>query len=366
MLIVVPEHSLESFALTLGKEELESCLLELLSELALPRKLKLLRIMEVRMSARLTQLIWAIVQYDYELLAMKELAALAAASPCCAEELLKILFAQEQDLIPAIVDILCKEGGDLYPFIIHYSLIEESPLVQAVAEQYFQQTDEKGFLMNEELFLHMIKTTSEEKLKSCLIHYLELSWRYFSSRKINRTLFNRFGLPDKTGSAIWENLEPSLKIKYKQWIFIDVMEEHFGLDSKKNALFGKFNKDIHYIWFLQDHNIMVLDFGQFGIINLRAMKDHAYLMAKTTLAIELKELEGEGEPRWLKRRLQIEARDVIIEEKSSDILILNIAGVGKLFVEELMEELLRKEEGLWPVKFDHAIARFRETLVSES
>ena len=111
---------------------------------------------------------------------------------------------------------------------------------------------------------------------------------------------------------------------------------------------------------------MVLDFGQFGIINLRTMEDHAYLMDRTTLALELKELEGEGEPRWLKGRLQIEARDVIIEEKSSDILILNLAGVGKLFVQELMEELLRKEEGLWPVKFDHAIARFRETAVRKS
>lgn len=57
---------------------------------------------------------------------------------------------------------------------------------------------------------------------------------------------------------------------------------------------------------------------------------------------------------------------MIIEEKSSDILILNIAGVGKFFVQELMEELLRKEEGLWPVKYDHAIARFMETVVRKT
>ena len=365
LLTLVPEHSLEGFALTLGKEELESCLLELLGEPASPRTLELLRIMEVRMSPRLTRLIWALVQYDYELPVMREVAVLAAASPSCAEELLKILFAQEQDVIPAIVDTLCQEGGALYPFIAHYHLIAESPLVLAVAEQFFQQTDEKGFLINEEFFLEMIRTTSsEEHLTASLIHYLKQPWRYFSSRRINQALFNRFGLPDETGSAIWEAIEPSLRIKYKQWIFIDVMEEHFGLKSEKNALFGKFYKDILHILFLDNHNIMVLDFGQFGIINLRTMADHAYLMDKTTLAIELKELEGEGgEPRWLTRRLQIEARDVIIEEKSADILILNIAGVGKLFVQELMEELLRKEEGLWPVKFDHAIARFRETLV---
>ncbi len=366
VLTAVPEDLLEVFALSLGKEELESCLLELLSEPDFQRKHELLRIMEVRMSARLTRLIWALVQYDYELPAMRELAALAAASPSCAEELLKTLFAKQQDLIPAIVDILCQEGGELYPFIVHYSLIAESPLVQAVAKQYFQQTDEKGFLMNEELFLELIRTTSEETFESCLIHYLELSWRYFSSRKINKTLLHRFGLPDESGSAIWKGLEPSLRIKYRHWILIDVMEEHFGLDSKKNALFGKFYEDILSISFLQDHNIMVLDFGQFGIINLRTMKDQAYLMDQTTLAMELKEIEGEGEPHWLKRRLKIEARDVIIEEKSCDILILNIEGVGKLFVQELMEELLRKEEGLWPVKFDHAIARFRETVIRKS
>ncbi len=140
---------------------------------------------------------------------------------------------------------------------------------------------------------------------------------------------------------------------------MEVMEEHFGMGSKKNVLFGKFYKDILHIQVLEDHNIIVLDFGRFGIINLRTMEEHAYLMEKTTLVMELEDLKDEGEPRWLKRRLQIEARDVIMEEKSADILILNIVGVGKLFVQELMEELLRKEEGLWPVKFDHAIARFR-------
>jgi len=363
VLPLIADHSLERFALSLGKLELESCVLELLGEPMLQRKRQLLRIMEIRMSPRLTRLIWALVQYDYELPVMREVAVLAAASPSNAEQLLEILFLEKQDLIPPVVETLCREGGDLNSFIVHYHLIAESPLVQAVAQQFFQQTDEKSFLINEEFFLVMIRTTSQENLKPCLIHYLEQSWRYFSCRKINRAILNRFGLPDESGSAIWEDLQPSLRVKYKQWIFIDVMEEHFGLDSKKNALFGKFYKDIQHIQFLADGKIMVLDFGQFGIINLQTMEDHAYLMEKSTLAMELEVLESEGEPRWLRRRLQIEARDVIIEEKSSDILILNIVGVGKLFVQELMEELIRKEEGLWPVKYDHAIARFRETVI---
>jgi len=356
----IPEHSIESFALSLGKVELEGCLLELLGEPALQRELEILRIMEIRMSPRLTRLIWVLVQYDYKLPTMRKVAALAAASPNCAEELLKMIFIQEQDLMLAVLETLCQQGGDLDLFIVHNHLISESPLVQAVAQQFFQKTDEKGFLMNEAFFLEIIRTTSEENLKSCLIHYLEQSWRYFSSRKINGALFNRLGLPDESRSAIWEDIEPILRVKYKQWIFIDIMAEHFGLENKKNALFGKFYEDILHVQFLEDGNIMVLDFGQFGIINLRTKEDHAYLMEKTTLAMELKELESTGEPRWLKKTLQIEARDVIIEEKSADILILNIGGVGKFFVQELMEELLRKEKGLWPVKFDHAIARFRQ------
>jgi len=155
VLTAVPEDLLEVFALSLGKEELESCLLELLSEPDFQRKHELLRIMEVRMSARLTRLIWALVQYDYELPAMRELAALAAASPSCAEELLKTLFAKQQDLIPAIVDILCQEGGELYPFICSLFSDRGKSSGAAVAKQYFQQTDEKGFLMNEELFLEL-------------------------------------------------------------------------------------------------------------------------------------------------------------------------------------------------------------------
>jgi len=39
---------------------------------------------------------------------------------------------------------------------------------------------------------------------------------------------------------------------------------------------------------------------------------------------------------------------------------LNIFEIGKLYVQELLAELLRKEEGLWPVRFKHAIARFKK------
>ncbi|UWG98595.1 hypothetical protein LPY66_07335 [Dehalobacter sp. DCM] len=64
-------------------------------------------------------------------------------------------------------------------------------------------------------------------------------------------------------------------------------------------------------------------------------------------------------PYWTQRRTDIQARDVIIEEKSSDILVLEMTGLGKLYTQELLNELLRKGEDLWPVKFKQAIARFQ-------
>ncbi len=51
---------------------------------------------------------------------------------------------------------------------------------------------------------------------------------------------------------------------------------------------------------------------------------------------------------------------LFIEEMIHIFLILNIFEIGKLYVQELLAELLRKEEGLWPVRFKHAIARFKE------
>jgi len=111
-----------------------------------------------------------------------------------------------------------------------------------------------------------------------------------------------------------------------------------------------------------DDQIMVLDFGQFGILNLKEMAEYSWLMEKSTLEMELETLQKEEELRLIHRKTDIEARDVIIEEKSSDILVLNLTGVGKLYVAELMGELLRRGEEIWPVKFKHAISRFREKI----
>lgn len=358
----VHEHSPEKFALSLGRAELESCLLELLTETTLRREQELLRIMAIRMSPWLTKLIWAFAQFDYKLPVLREAATLAAASPNCAEELLKIISGKDKDkdLIFTIVETLLQEGGELCKFISKYNIIAGSSMAKAVIRQFFQQTGETDFLVNEEYFLDMVGTESEEDLRPCLINYLERSWRHFSSRKINRALLKRFGLPEEDSSIIWQNIDPSLITKYKRWIFTDIMEEHFGLKSRKYILFGKFCEAIRRIKLFKDGHILVLDFGHFGIVNIRNMKENSYLMEKNKLETEMENLEAEDEPSWLKNRLPIEARDVIIEEKSSDILILNIAGVGKLFAQELMEELLRKEEGLWPVRYKHAIARFRE------
>jgi hypothetical protein len=353
-------RSLELNALSLGKKDLENCLIALTQDPEPELKQMFLRILAVRMSPGLSRLIWALLQYFYLQPSLREAAALAAASPTCGEKMLQMLFRQEQDIIPAAVEVLRQEEGDLAQFIFCYNLIEHSPLSVAIIRNYFQQTGERGFLLNEEFFLETITVSSEAEIKPCLINYLTQPWQFYSSRKINRALLNRFGLPAEGTLTVWTEIDPELTARYKQWIFIEVMEDYFGLKSKKLAVFGNFYKDIQEIRFFSDGKIMILDFGQFGIADLQNMPEHSYLMEKTVLEREKAILADEGEPRWLHERLAVEARDVIIEEKSSDILILNIFEIGKLYVQELLAELLRKEEGLWPVRFKHSIARFKE------
>ena len=335
-------RSLELNALSLGKKDLENCLIALTQDPEPELKQKLLRILAVRMSPGLSRLIWALLQYFYLKPALREAAALAAASPTCGEKMLQMLFRQERDIIHAAVEVLRQEEGDLAQFISHYNLIGQSPLSVRIIRQFFQQTDERGFLLNEEFFLETITVSTEAEIKPCLINYLTQPWQFYSSRKINRALLNRFGLPVEGISSVWQEIDPILTARYKQWIFIDVMEEYFGMKNKKLAVFGKFYKDIQEIRFFNDKKIMFLDFGQFGIADLQNMPEHSYLMEKAVLEREKAILADDGEPRWLLERLAIEARDVIIEEKSSDILVLNIFEIGKLYVQELLAELLRK------------------------
>ncbi len=353
-------RSLELNALSLGKKDLENCLIALTQNPEPGLKQKLLRILAVRMSPGLSRLIWALLQYFYLQPALREAAALAAAAPVCGEKLLQRLFRQEQDIILAAVEILQQEEEDIAQFLSRYNLIEHSPLTVRIIRQFFQQTGERGFLLNEEFFLETITVSTEAEIEPCLINYLSQPWQFYSSRKINRALLNRFGLPAEGVPSVWTDLDPELTARYKQWIFIEVLEDYFGLKSKKLAVFGKLYKDIKEICFFSDGKIMILDFGQFGIADLQNMPEHSYLMEKAVLEREKAILADVGEPRWLLERLAVEARDVIIEEKSSDILVLNIYEFGKLYVQELLAELLRKEEGLWPVRFKRAIARFKE------
>jgi hypothetical protein len=354
------KYPLELTALSLGKKDLENCLTALIQDPEPVLQEKILYLLNVRMSSGLSRLIWALLQYFYQHLALQKAAALAAASPVCAEALLSRLFQGEQDIIPAAVKVLRQEGEDLAEFLPRYNLIEDSPLAREILRNFFQEAGERGFLINEEYFLETIAVSSATKIKPCLINYLSQPWQFYSSRKINRALLNKHGLPVEGIPSIWHELDPELTARYKQWIFIDIMEEYFGMKNKKLAVFSRFYKDIQEIRFFNDKKIMFLDFGQFGIADLKSMPQHSYLMEKSVLKREKAFLVETGEAHWLLEQLAVEARDVIIEEMSSHILILNVFEIGKLFVQELMAELLRKEEGLWPVRFRHAIARFKE------
>lgn len=354
-----PKGPLEAYALSLGKKELENCLFLLLAETEPEKKEKLLEILRLRMSPRLTRLIWALTQYYYELPAVRRAAALGASAGYCTEELLCSLFLEEQDCIGAGADILRQKGGSVARFISDFHVLTDSPFCKAVVRLFFREGKEKDFLTNEDYFLRLIESDSEEEIKPVLINYLAQPWVFYSSRKINKMLFQRFGLPEDGVSPIWQEIDSQLILKYQHWVFLDSMEDFFGAESKRYLIFSKFYKELRHIRFYQEKQIMILDFAQFGIVNLQDVPEFSYLMEKGRLEREAEHLAEGGEPRWLQSRGGIEARDVIIEEKSSDILILHIVGLGKLYVEELMRELLRKGEELWPVRFKHAILRFK-------
>jgi hypothetical protein len=356
------QGSLESYAFSLGKRELEDCLVALIQDDRPEMKSVILQILKLRMSPRLIGLIRALTQYFYELPEMREASRLAANSRDCSDELLHELFDQEKDIIEAAVNLIHQNEEMVSPMMTRYRLITGSPFCKAVIRRFFQFGNEESFLLNEKHFLKMIDADSEQDLLPVVINYLDQPWKQAPSRSINRKLLQRFGLPEDEKSWIWADIGTDLIAKYRQWIFLDMMEDFFGLDNRKYLIFSRYYQELKHIGLYHDDQIMVLDFGQFGILNLKEMAEYSWLMEKSTLEMELETLQKGEELRLIHRKTDIEARDVIIEEKSSDILVLNLTGVGKLYVAELMGELLRRGEEIWPVKFKHAISRFREKI----
>lgn len=353
----------EGYPWSLGRDELDGLVLLLLQQLDKEEKAAVLALLKKRMSPRLSKMIWALCQYYYKQENVREAAAAAAGAGCCAEELLVLLFRRDQDMVRTAAEVISKDGGELAGFIDRYHVLEQSPWAAAVFDRFFLQAGEREFLINEPYFLTLVETCEENDLQPMLVNYLKQPWKYYSSRKINRMILGRFGLPSDGMFAIWDGIDPALKVKYRQWIFIDMMEEYFGINNRKNTIFSQYYQEIEHIRFFQDRKIMVLDFENFGIINLRERPDFAFLMEKAVLENELIQLEPEGGLGRLNMSMWVEARDVIIEERTSDLIVLNFAQVGKLYVMELMQELLRPGDDLWPVRFRHAVARFKEAVI---
>ena len=351
--------SWERYAFSLGKKELENCLVCLLQENKQEVKARILQVLELRMSPRLISLIWALTQYYYELPEMRKAAQLAASSELCTEELLAAMFTKKQDFIEEALNIIILNEGLIAKVVSEYNIILGSPLSNEIILRFFEKGNEQDFLVNEEFLFDIIDQTTEEKILPVLINYLTLPWAFYSSRKINKKLLERFGLPEDGISPIWTKVNDDLIRKYQQWIFLDIMEDFFGPESRRYLVFRRYYQDMKHIRLYHDDGVMVLNFGQFAIVNNREMADYSWLMEKAAMETEMQGWKDGVKPSWMNNRIEVEARDVIIEEKSSNILVLNVAGIGKMYVEELMKELLHKGEEKWPVHFRHAVSRFK-------
>lgn len=356
----LPRYSgpaLEKYALSLGSKELELLLGYLTTDIEVSLQDIILKIIHIRMSSRLTRVIWAFIQYGHSLPGLRAAGLMASLSPRCEVEILRRLFLKDEDIISEAIRILEDEGSLIQLFMEKHDIIPESPFALVLLQRYFLNTTEEGFLNNEEYFLRLMDFMAEEDLRPVLKNYLTHPWVDKSCKDINLAIFRRFGYPE-SGNKIWEGIDQQLEDKFRHWCFLIHMEDYFGTEHKKFSLFTNIYKELIDLVFMEDHQIIILDFGQFAIVDCRNMTDLSYLLEKTVLKRELEKISVGGNPRWLTQKSMIDARDVIIEDKKDDIVKLNFQGIGMLYVRELLEELLRPDNGLWPLRYKQAIAKF--------
>ena len=152
---------------------------------------------------------------------------------------------------------------------------------------------------------------------------------------VNEQLLESLGEPES--SEGWRAYQPPQRQKFIRWRYLRDMRRYFDLNEKKLGVVAGYLTHIKGVRTEgnPDNIILIVDFGEFAVLDDESETDFSYLCDKFALGkiLEEKNIETEG-------KKLADARSFILEEADDDLIRLNFFSVGKLYIQETLNILL--------------------------
>jgi hypothetical protein len=248
----------------------------------------------------------------------------------------------ERDLIHQALEILTSEGCTLNAFFQKFSVLRESSFAKDLLYEYYLRCTGEGFHHNPEFFLVMLRQ-SENRLYLQINHYLDVLNVLDYIVPINHLLIERFGLPGE--NIFWDNIEEEFQEKFIEWNKIKDLGKYWGITNEKFVFWRDYHHYITKIDFYPDQGLMFLYLPHYVVVDIKKDKSKSYLYKQSAFHYIYKTYQEAGgfqeKKKWpIEADAAIHIKDVILEGMDSNIFILTYERVGKLYIEDYLDQNL--------------------------
>jgi hypothetical protein len=338
-IVSVSEKDLTNFVLCLKSADLNGMLLDLLEPQSEETLQCAARVLCIRKSKRLNQLLAFLIQYHYDKKGL--LYVLNSMLNECGEVLKQNLFlatfADVKNPVDVLCDLLMQEGGTIEQTYQKYKISSNSLLAKDGCLAYFSVCGKNGFLMNEEQLLETLKLFELKRLVPMLTNYLKtLSLAEFGDT-VNLMIGEQYGRPYE--SADWNFFPSDLRDKYAQWSYLYRLKIHCANHPKKYDVLMKYFEYIRSSSFLPETDILLMDFGWNVIVDPRDVDD-SFLYERDYFEREVDQWrKNEGFiPIFLKRSPQIlTAREFMLSTGDASCIRLNYEDIQHYYAQEVLD-----------------------------
>ena len=335
-------------------DELDLTLVAFRTELDTLNADKLNSILKIRFRKKLFILNWLILQNNYKnhtlINSMKKLCEIMAEK--YPDEYKESIFAKAdywgKDTVMRVYDFIIKEGLDIGSFFKKYQFLEKSKFAYDFYVKYFTNTDKEGILNNWDAFILAINSYVVTESATIIDTYLKIIAPPEYSPEVTNLIEEKYGT-DIMNGEFWELVSKDSKESFRKWLYLKTMESFFGAGNQIIPFFTGYLYDIKKIEYIQDAGVLFVFFENAVLVDVRNDKQIGYLYKNREFDKELERFLSIDDAVMREWNIAydkiLDAKEAIIDEKTSDIYSVSYAFVGRLYLREIIkQEALAKKK----------------------
>lgn len=342
-------YQLKEYANSLPNSRLELVFHALKKEIKHEQKEKLFSILSIRMKQRFFQYNWIMLQEHYTNANLRESFALIADYlkenvPTKYERSLasKIDFRDDK-LVDHALEVLKSGEDNLSDFFLRYNIRKGSKFAKAITQEFFLRCDSEGFQKNSQLFLDEIQNPNSS-LCQLINRYLEIMSVSEYVEDINNYLLLLYNSRDEA-CGIWDTISEELKVKLLAWTTLKDMGLYMGNHSEKYFFWKNYYQAIRKTKWYPGLNLLFLYIPGHVVVDPKDNENVSYLYKEAAFNKAFRDLNTEtdltGQITWsLDPENIVSMKDAILENKRSEIYMLNYEGIDKLYIRDYLDMIL--------------------------